>query len=387
MQLNLRINTELPTTPNLLSPEDGAANQPLAPIFDWDDLPLVSRYNFELATSPLFEAPLDATYGLTASSYTLADPLEGGKCYWWRAQAENSCGSGAWAEPFHFATTLLETIFVDDIESGADNWTHFAQTGVDHWVISTAQSHSPTHAWYVPDDAGVTDTRLWTTEPVMVGGGSELTFWHRYQFEGDNYDGAVLEISSDAGESWDDLGAYITANGYNGTISTSYSNPLSGREGWTGDMTTWTKTTVDLSSFAGQEVIIRWRLGCDTSVSDIGWYIDDVMITAPTPPNPAPSLLSITPSSGSNEVPIPVVISGSGFLADPVVQLGETWLISVTLVSSTTIEAVIPAGLPLGVYDLSLINGDCQPAALEAAFEVLPPVPVYNLIFLPVTFK
>jgi hypothetical protein len=81
------------------------------------------------------------------------------------------------------------------------------------------------------------------------------------------------------------------------------------------------------------------------------------------------------------------VISGSGFLADPVVQLGETWLISVTLVSSTTIEAVIPAGLPLGVYDLSLINGDCQPAALEAALELLPPVPVYNLNFLPVIFK
>ena len=89
-----------------------------------------------------------------------------------------------------------------------------------------------------------------------------LSFWHRYQIEG-GFDGAVLEISTDGGGTWSDLGPYITANGYTGTISTNYRNPLGGQPAWTGDLTTWTEVTVDLSSFAGQSVNIRWRLGSD----------------------------------------------------------------------------------------------------------------------------
>jgi hypothetical protein len=72
-----------------------------------------------------------------------------------------------------------------------------------------------------------------------------------------------------------------------------------------------------------------------------------------------------------------VVIRGSGFLDVPAFSLGETWLISVTLVSSTTVEAVIPAGLPLGSYDLALTNGDCQQVTIADAFEVLAPPIIY----------
>jgi hypothetical protein len=386
-EINLSINTELPASPTLLSPEDGAVNQPFAPSFDWADLPLVSLYNFELDNSPMFETPLVSKDGLSTSDYAMTVPLEGGKCYWWRAQADNACGTGTWAEPFHFSTVALGVSFYDDMESGESWWSHNATPGVDHWVITEAQSHSPTRAWFVPDDGSITDARLWTTAPIWVGEGSSLTFWHQYQFEGTGYDGSVLEISADLGDTWTDLGAFITSNGYNGTIDSGFGNPLVGREAWTGDLTNWAQVTVDLSDFAGQDVMIRWRLGCDSSVSDVGWYIDDVQITAPLPPNPTPTLLSISPNRGGNDLPTPVVITGSGFLETPALQLGETWLISVTVVSSTTIEAVIPTGLPLGVYALTLTNGDCQGATLESAFEVLPPTPESRFIFLPATFK
>ena len=92
------------------------------------------------------------------------------------------------------------------------------------------------------------------------------------------------------------LGPNITLNGYNGVVGTSYSNPLGGRNAWVGDLSGWTQVEVDLNSFAGEEVIIRWRIGCDSSVSDVGWYIDDVQITSPLPANPAPTLLSISPT-------------------------------------------------------------------------------------------
>ena len=128
--------------------------------------------------------------------------------------------------------------------------------------------------------------------------------------------------------------------------------------------------TVDLSSFAGQEVMIRWRLGCDSSIGDTGWYIDDVQITAPLPSNPAPVLLGVTPDSGSTFENTPIVITGTNFITTPSVLLGETWLISVTQVSPTTLNAVVPAGIPGGTYDLTLYNGDCLTSILPDAFTV-----------------
>ena len=55
-------------------------------------------------------------------------------------------------------------------------------------------------------------------------------------------------------------------------------------------------------------------------------------------------------------------------------MLGETWLISVTQVSPTVLNAVVPAGIPAGTYDLTLFNGDCQENVLPAAFTIEAPI-------------
>jgi hypothetical protein len=368
--VTLRVRTAAPSAPNLVSPADGATSQPFTPAFDWDATAWATSYRFQLDRSPLFTTPLFDVPGIADSGYTLGSPLDGGTCYWWRAQAQNVCGAGDWAAPFHFSTVALSLGFSDDMESGSGKWTHQAAQGTDLWAISTGQSHSPTHSWFVPDDSVVTDSRLWNTTAVSLGVGSTLTFWHQYQFEGTSYDGSVLEISTDGGQTWSDLGAHITTNGYNGTVSTCCSNPLGGRQAWTGDLTTWTHVTVDLSSFADQSAKIRWRLGCDSSVADTGWYIDDVQITSPQPPNPAPTLVSITPDNGSPAQDTPVQIAGTGFVGVPALRLGNTWLTDVVRVSPTEIGAVVPAGMAPGTYDLVLYNGDCQEATLASAFTV-----------------
>jgi hypothetical protein len=379
--LNLRINTELPTTPELLSPEDGAVDQPFTPSFDWSDLPLVDVYNFQLAKSPLFETPIISPTGLPSSDYTSPLALDGGACYWWRVQPDNACGSGDWTEPFHFSTMNLGVSFFDNLESGVGLWSHVAGPGLDHWVLSDNESHSPTHAWFVPDDNVITDSRLWTSQAIQLGSADTLTFWHQYQFEGTSYDGSVLEISTDMGDTWIDLGTHITFGGYNGVISSCCSNPLANRPAWTGDLNEWTEVTVDLSSFAGQQVMIRWRLGCDFSYDDIGWYIDDVQITSPLPPNPTPTLISITPDLGNNGVPTAVVINGTNFIGSPALLLGDTWLESVTLVTSSTLTGVVPAGIPAGIYDMTIFNGDCQTAVLEGAYTVYTgDVPITGLV-------
>jgi hypothetical protein len=377
----------VPGVPELLTPADGATDQPFKPSFDWADLPYSNSYNFELDKGPFFETPVVTATGLTDSSFNLTTPLEGGTCYWWRTQADNTCGTGNWSDPFHFSTVSVGVSFSDDIESGDGNWTHAVDQGTDHWTISEAQSHSPTHAWFVPDDSVVTDSRLWNTEPITIGVGSALTFWHQYQFEGSgaySYDGSILEISTNGGTTWTDLGSFITANGYNGTIYAGFGNPLGGLQAWTGDLTEWTEVSVDLSSFAGQSAQFRWRFGADSSVSDVGWYIDDVQVTSPLPPNPAPVLTAIDPNTGDNRFATPVVITGSGFSGAPVLKLGDTWLEDVVVVDENTISAVVPAGLPKGVYDLMIYNGDCQSGdGLAGAFTVTS----VTQIFLPLTVK
>jgi hypothetical protein len=86
----------------------------------------------------------------------------------------------------------------------------------------------------------------------------------------------VLEYSADGG-AWQDAGPLIVEGGYTSSLNSS-SNPLSGREAWAGDNGAFTTVRVDLASLVGQTVQFRWRFGADASVSDEGWYIDDIRV-------------------------------------------------------------------------------------------------------------
>jgi hypothetical protein len=173
-------------------------------------------------------------------------------------------------------------LFCDDMEAGSGNWTHNAAQGTDDWAIVTTSSHSPTHAWYTADVSTVSDKRLWNTAPVAIPGDAEsatLAFWHRHGFES-GYDGSVIEISTDGGATWTDLGSKITQGGYNSTLSSSYSNPLGGRQAWSGTAD-WNQVKVDLSAYKGMSVQVRFRIGTDSSVAGTGWWIDDVCFSTP----------------------------------------------------------------------------------------------------------
>ncbi len=382
--LDLRVVTAPPAQPSLIFPLDASFDQSLLPLFGWAAPTLINQLRFQIADSARFENLLADTSIQSGTTYQPSTPLEDGRCYWWQVIAGNACGLGDWSNPFHFATAGLDIAFSDDLESGDGSWTHEAVEGKDAWEISTDQSHSPTQAWFVPNPEKITDTRLWNTMPVPVGAGEVLSFWHRYQIE-ENFDGAVIEISTDGGSTWTDLGPYITTNGYTGTVSVNYQNPLGGRLAWTGDLTTWSEVTVDLSSFAGQSVNIRWRLGSDRMVGTAGWYIDDVRIAAILPLAPAPALLSVTPPAGLAGTAYQLTLTGAGFSGIPSLRLGDLWLDNATVIDSSTITATLPAGLLSGTYDLTLFNGDCQQAVLVAAFTLYASPP--QTIFLPTILK
>ncbi|MFC1851858.1 hypothetical protein ACFL27_16830 [candidate division CSSED10-310 bacterium] len=187
-----------------------------------------------------------------------------------------------------------ETIlFDDDMESGSANWSALVgpndQGGTAPWAQTTSSSNSPTHSWFCSDEASVKDQLLVTASAINIpaSGSVFLSFFHEYDTE-TGYDGGVLEYSVD-GVNWYDIlasdGTRIPANpdrfimnGYNDTLATGFENPLPGRDAWSGASMGYLKTMVNLSDFAGSSVYFRWRMGCDSSVSDVGWAVDDVQV-------------------------------------------------------------------------------------------------------------
>ncbi len=185
-------------------------------------------------------------------------------------------------------TGPLRPTFLDDMESGLGNWSVSGSGGGTNWAIVDTASHSPTHSAFVPDPSGVSDRQLATSAAVTVAPGSVLEFWHRYGLDiwfGDFHDGGVLEYSLD-GITWVDIlaghGTAVPANpdrflqnGYDGELSSCCSNPLAGRLAWSGDNGAFEEVRVDLSEFAGQTVLFRFRFGSDSFLADAGWWLDD----------------------------------------------------------------------------------------------------------------
>ncbi len=367
--LSYWIQTDVPGTITQTSPVDSAVTQPLYASMAWAPHPQALTYQLQVEENPYFRTPLlDTTTATT--TYRVETPLEGGQCYWWRVRGVNACGAAPWEPAQHFATEARVLHFEDGMEEGDAAWAHGAGQGDDNWELLPNGGHAAPGTWHVPNAGTLTDSYLQFQEPIPLERGGTLTFWHRHFFEGDGFDGGVLEVSTDGGETWQDLGGEIVANGYTGTIGNRYGNPLGGRQGWIGDLGVWTQVEVDLNAFTGKEVLVRWRIGSDSSVPDEGWYVDDVRLLGHKPTYPAPALREVQPPSAESATPVPVVIQGENFSKVSALRLGETWLPSVTVASSTTLETVIPANLAGGSYTLTLYSGDCTAAVLPHAFFV-----------------
>lgn len=177
-------------------------------------------------------------------------------------------------------THLNETVAVAGIPS---SWTATSTTA-NTWTTSALSSNSAPNSFFAPDPVVASDHRLATTgdytlSPVSVSNYSTLSFWHRFNTE-DGWDGGVVEISTNSGGTWTDLGSKMITGKYNGSMGTGSNNPIGGRSAFTGFAPSFIKTTIDLSSYAGQSIRIRFRFGSDdnTAPAGGGWFVDDIVL-------------------------------------------------------------------------------------------------------------
>ncbi|MEO6254604.1 MAG: M36 family metallopeptidase, partial [Ferruginibacter sp.] len=163
-------------------------------------------------------------------------------------------------------------------------WTTAGSIGTP-WTVSTTISNSAPNSFYVQNLAIAGDQRLATTASYALPLNSypELSFWHRWNTE-DGWDGGVVEISTNGGASWNDVGAAnFTLNGYNGGLGAAPTNALSGRAAFTGLQGTFINTKINLASYNGSSVMIRFRFGSDDNTTapapPEGWWVDDITLS------------------------------------------------------------------------------------------------------------
>ncbi|OGC90841.1 MAG: hypothetical protein A2W25_12975 [candidate division Zixibacteria bacterium RBG_16_53_22] len=175
-------------------------------------------------------------------------------------------------------------------------------TGVWQWGVPTAGppgAHSGTKVWGTvlngeyPDNV---DDNLISSNFVISAPNSRLEFWHWYSMES-TWDGGNVSISTNGGATW----SLITPlTGY--PDQSVYA--LDDQPGFSGSNGAWSLVRFNLNSYVGQTVKIRWRFSSDGLITDYGWYIDDVAIYVPDPPNITynPTSYSVQAAPGQIEI-------------------------------------------------------------------------------------
>lgn len=151
-------------------------------------------------------------------------------------------------------------LFFDDLESGEGNWDRQAP-----WALTTNQSSSPTHSWTDSPSGNYgnnINASLTIKNPTSLAGlqGARLSFKLRMITQS-GYDFLWIQASHDR-NTW---------------------TTLSQLSGSTGGL--WIDWQNDLTAFDGADsVYIRFRLTSNGAVTYDGAYLDDISITAFTPP-------------------------------------------------------------------------------------------------------
>jgi hypothetical protein len=242
------------------------------------------NYTVEVATDAAF-ADIVASATVTTTQWTVDVTLDATTTYYWRVTPHNYCGDGAVSSTFSFTTgvpgqcpsgTTSTTLFQDAFESGTNGWA-ISGTGATGFTQGPPPSGTgmSTTVWQVPDNDTTSDQMLDSPSMAIPGSAqSVILSFDAYHNSEQNGPGACWDLSSmetsTDGTTFTYLdGGHMFTDPYNGAGSND--TPVGSREGWCypgpAGSSAPTHAIVDLDSFIGQNLKVRYRMTSDSNTA------------------------------------------------------------------------------------------------------------------------
>ena len=156
----------VPSAPVLSSPSNMARAQVIAPALVWSAVSGATSYGLQVSTNANFLTTTVNLSGLTTLNRTLTGLTEG-TTYYWRVNASNSAGTGAWSSPYSFSTLTTapppsgSILSVPILQLPVDRATGISRTPILTWTpINGAISY----------DLQVSTTTAFTSNAVDLTG-------------------------------------------------------------------------------------------------------------------------------------------------------------------------------------------------------------------------
>ncbi len=245
------------------------------------DIPAIEAILEEKGYRPVIPGlrPFDAFFADWAVTNYLNDPSFADGRY---AYSVDLDGDTAWADNWAFILPweTSETVFpyatdyieVEALEHGTLQVIFDGQEAIP--LLDTSP-YSGEHFWW-SNRADLSDTHL--TRAFDLRGVDQATLRCRlwYDIE-DDYDYAYIMVSTDGGRTWDLLeGPSMTDTNPNGNnLGYGYTGASGGS-----DPPVWIEEEVDLSPYAGQEILLRFEMVTDDALNTSGLAVDDIEIPA-----------------------------------------------------------------------------------------------------------
>jgi len=174
-----------------------------------------------------------------------------------------------------FITGTPVVVFADTTNDPTLLWNITANPANPHWESTTTNYHSAPNS-YTDSKTGnyvsnATVTMI-SKDPVNLSTYQHprLGFWTRYFIE-DNWDYGQVEISTNNGTSWQPLSGNYTEPGV-GTFQPN-GEPL-----YDGTQSSWVQEEMDLTGLNSTQNKFKFELKSDGSLTEDGWYVDDIVI-------------------------------------------------------------------------------------------------------------
>lgn len=240
-------------------------------------------YNIYRSNSHNFTAD-NATLLTTVQDVTQFDDLTAtaGQSHFYRVAAVDD-GNVSEISPEMAATAIgTPSAMIGTFSDNVDDSLLMNATGT--WSISNDRASDGTLSYRSTFEGASTYTsntcaRMYSPEISIPNSGSpSIDYQAWYQIEAE-WDGVVVEISTDGGNNWTDL---PPVGGYPSDFSQTTATPINGCEypasqgAFGGASTGFDPFSHDLSAYAGETVQIRWSFSTDPGYEEEGFYIDQI---------------------------------------------------------------------------------------------------------------